>query len=88
MTDNSDFMSRYLPPDNTEARREHPGPQTDLTEEVSLTDLRLPEPGGPQPPQMPPVEPIRVHTATRGRRQCRGRLAAGTRQRVSGAAWH
>ncbi|WP_459958467.1 MinD/ParA family ATP-binding protein [Mycobacterium avium] len=55
MTDNSDFMSRYLPPEHTEAHREHPGPTDHLTEEVSLTDLRLPEPGGPQPPQMPPV---------------------------------
>ena len=47
MTDNSDFMSRYLPPDHTEAHREHPGPTDHLTEEVSLTDLRLPEPGAP-----------------------------------------
>src|SRR5271168_5071975 len=55
MTDNSDFMSRYLPPENVEQHREHPAPADDVTEEVSLSDLRLPEPGGPQPPQMPPV---------------------------------
>ena len=55
MTDNSDFMSRYLPPENVEQHREHPAPADEVTEEVSLSDLRLPEPGVPQPPQMPPV---------------------------------
>ncbi|WP_101953478.1 MinD/ParA family protein [Mycobacterium intracellulare] len=55
MTDNSDFMSRYLPPENSEQHREHPAPADDVTEEVSLADVRLPEPGAPQSPHMPPV---------------------------------
>ncbi|GAB4951739.1 MULTISPECIES: MinD/ParA family ATP-binding protein [Mycobacterium avium complex (MAC)] len=53
MTDNSDFMSRYLPPENPEQHREQASPGEDLTEEVSLSDLRLPEPAAPQPPQVP-----------------------------------
>lgn len=52
MTDNSDFMSRYLPPENPEQQREQ-SPAEDRTEEVSLSDLRLPEPAAPQPPQVP-----------------------------------
>lgn len=55
MTDNSDFMSRYLPPENSEQQREHPAPAEDATEEVSLADVRVPEPGAPPPPHMPPV---------------------------------
>lgn len=62
MTDNSDFMSRYLPPENPEQHREHASPADDLTEEVSLSDLRLPEPGAPQPPHVPapqlPAPPV------------------------------
>lgn len=53
MTDNSDFMSRYLPPENPEQHREQASPAEDLTEEVSLSDLRLPEPAAPQSPQVP-----------------------------------
>ena len=83
MTDNSDFMSRYLPPENAEAHREHPGPADELTEEVSLSDLRLPEPGAPQPPQMPPVADTSSHRPRGGdRARPAGR---GARQRVSGA---
>ncbi len=55
MTDNSDFMSRYLPPENSEQHREHPAPAEDATEEVSLADVRVPEPGAPQSPHIPPV---------------------------------
>ncbi|MGE2818258.1 hypothetical protein ACQI5H_24425 [Mycobacterium heidelbergense] len=59
MTDNSDFMSRYLPPEPSEAPREDPGPADErteeVTEEVSVAHLRLPEPEAPQPPQMPAV---------------------------------
>lgn len=56
MTENSDFISRYLPPENAEQQhREHGAPADERTEEVSLSDLRLPEPGVPQSPQMPPV---------------------------------
>lgn len=55
MTDNSDFMSRYLPPENSEQHREHPAPAEDATEEVSLADVRVPEPGAPPPPHIPPV---------------------------------
>ncbi|SOJ57041.1 ESX-1 secretion-associated protein EspI [Mycobacterium simulans] len=62
MTDNSDFMSRYLPPENPEQHREHAAPADDLTEEVSLSDLRLHEPAAPQPPQVPspqlPAPPV------------------------------
>ena len=57
MTDNSDFMSRYLPPENA-GHREHAAPADERAEEVSLSDLRLPEPGAPQSPQMPPPAPL------------------------------
>ncbi|OSC20295.1 hypothetical protein B8W69_28980 [Mycobacterium vulneris] len=53
MTDNSDFMSRYLPPENPEQHREHAAPTDEVTEEVSLSDLRLPEPAAPPAPQVP-----------------------------------
>ncbi|GAB4684149.1 hypothetical protein MOKP106_22340 [Mycobacterium avium subsp. hominissuis] len=53
MTDNSDFMSRYLPPENSEQQREHVAPADERTEEVSLSELRLPEPAAPPPPQVP-----------------------------------
>lgn len=55
MTDNSDFMSRYLAPEDTDAPREHVAPSEEVTEEVSLSDVQLPEPSAPQAPQMPPV---------------------------------
>ena len=57
MTDNSDFMSRYLPPENA-GHREHAASADERAEEVSLSDLRLPEPGAPQSPQMPPPAPL------------------------------
>lgn len=57
MTDNSDFMSRYLPPENA-GHREHVAPSDERTEEVSVADLRLPEPGAPQSPQIPPPAPL------------------------------
>ncbi|WP_204815308.1 MinD/ParA family ATP-binding protein [Mycobacterium riyadhense] len=62
MTDNSDFMSRYLPPENPEQNREQAAPADNLTEEVSLPDLRLPEPASALPPQVPspqlPTPPV------------------------------
>ncbi|WP_081248223.1 MinD/ParA family ATP-binding protein [Mycobacterium avium] len=62
MTDNSDFMSRYLPPENPEQHREHAAPADERTEEVSLSDVQLPEPAPPQPPQVPspglPASPV------------------------------
>ncbi|MEE6140616.1 hypothetical protein SKC41_30445 [Mycobacterium sp. 050128] len=53
MTDNSDFVSRYLSPENTEQHREQVAPADERTEEVSLSDLRVPEPAAPQAPQVP-----------------------------------
>ena len=44
MTDNSDFMARYLPPENAE-RREPAAPAPGDTEDVSIPDPRMPEPG-------------------------------------------
>jgi len=57
MTDNSDFMSRYLPPENA-GHREHAASAEERPEEASLSDVRLPEPGAPQSPQMPPPAPL------------------------------
>ncbi|BAN91978.1 hypothetical protein BB737_19535 [Mycobacterium avium subsp. hominissuis] len=57
MTDNSDFMSRYLPPENPEQHREHSAAPGDRTEEVSLSDVRLPEPAAPKAPQVPSPQP-------------------------------
>jgi MinD-like ATPase involved in chromosome partitioning or flagellar assembly len=54
MTENSDFMARYLRPDNA-TRREHPArPADETTEEV-----RMPEPqmGQPEAPAPPPAAP-------------------------------
>lgn len=53
MTDNSDFMSRYLPPENPEQQREPAAPSEERTEEVSLSEVRLPEPAAPPPPEVP-----------------------------------
>lgn len=54
MTDNSDFVSRYLQPENSEQQHREPvAPSEERTEEVSLSDLRLPEPAAPPPPQVP-----------------------------------
>ena len=50
-------MSRYLPPENA-GHREHAAPADERAEEVSLSDLRLPEPAAPQSPQMPPPAPL------------------------------
>lgn len=60
MTDNSDFMSRYLPSESSEQHREHAAPVDDRTEEVSLSDLRLRGPAAPQPPQVlsPQLPPV------------------------------
>ena len=53
MTDNSDFMARYLPPENAE-RREHAAPTHRDTDDVSMPDPRMPDPGPRPRIQLPP----------------------------------
>ena len=42
MTDNSDFMARYLPPENPERRQPTAPAPEDNTEDVSIPDPRMP----------------------------------------------
>ena len=55
MTDNSDWMARFLPPENTE-RREPAAPAPVGTEAVSIPDPRIPDPGPPPRPRMDPPQ--------------------------------
>lgn len=53
MTDDSDFMSRYLRPENAD-RREQPTPPASAAEDVSMPDPQMPQ---PTPAQQPRVNP-------------------------------
>jgi MinD-like ATPase involved in chromosome partitioning or flagellar assembly len=54
MTDNSDFMARYLRPDDTE-RREHPTPPVDDEEETAVVTPQIPQPAAvPHQPRLGP----------------------------------
>ena len=65
MTDNSDFMARYLPPDYPE-RRQPAAPAPGDTEDVSIPDPRMPEPGPAPQPRMGPPQPPRYEFAPPG----------------------
>jgi MinD-like ATPase involved in chromosome partitioning or flagellar assembly len=49
MTDNSDFMARYLRPDDSD-RREHPAPPPVDDEEAKIVEPQMPAPASPQQP--------------------------------------
>jgi MinD-like ATPase involved in chromosome partitioning or flagellar assembly len=53
MTDNSDFMARYLRADDTD-RRDQPAPLPVDDEEATVVEPRLPAPAPPPPPRLPP----------------------------------
>jgi MinD-like ATPase involved in chromosome partitioning or flagellar assembly len=54
MTDNSDFMARYLRPDDAD-RREHPTPPpVDDEEETVIVEPEIPQPAAPPQPRLGP----------------------------------
>ena len=53
MSDNSDFLARYLPPDNAE-RREHGASAHGDSDDVSMPDPRMTDPGSEPQSRMPP----------------------------------
>jgi MinD-like ATPase involved in chromosome partitioning or flagellar assembly len=52
MTDNSDFMARYLRGDDTDRREQPAPPPVDDEEETAIVEPEMPQPAPPQPPRM------------------------------------
>ena len=53
MTDNSDFMARYLRPDDSD-RHDQPAPPPVDDEEATVVEPQMPAPAPPQPARLPP----------------------------------